>query len=347
MPLKDGLNAEGEMPDPEHSLPKEWRVKDLQRKKGKFPVEVVLHDMKASPPCCKVRTLLTLFKIPYTSVYKRAPGAYSKRPVLIITEKGSGPVDKDTGERTDMTWQINDSHIILRCLHPIIYGEPMKRKHVDLDQMVSDGLIPAFEARAFNSGLDLQKFALIEGYGSWWTLDPVWMPLVRGGLSYTYSWSLQWKHHWKVKAAEEAGEPPPFPLYHDTAALLKQLADALKTGGLVTPFFAGSTPGVIDCAVYGALAPFIESGMQFATYGMRVADALAQDKHIGGLRLTDQLGIKNTSSLQQWYANMETVIPPGALFPWYEGRRPKWAWGEEADYQEGWLNGARGFLIGT
>jgi glutathione S-transferase len=259
MSLPGGLNAEGELPAEHNALPVSWTTNDLKA------ARLTLHDMKASPPCIKIRTLFSLHGIAYESLYERAPGAYTKRPVLRIQEG-------------DITKQINDSHVILQCLAPILDGRPMSPEEVELERFVTKELMISFEARAFSTGVDLHKFALVEGYGSM-PASSLWMPLVRDLLSYKYHQSMSKSH--------------PEALNSTPAAQMQRLTDALKDQA----FFAGAAPGVVDCCVYGALAPFIEGRMAFAVTALREAP---------------------DGTLQAWYDRMTAKVPSVSLFPWLQ-----------------------------
>ena len=262
MSLPGGLNAEGELPTEHNTLPASWTTDDLKA------ARLTLHDMKASPPCIKIRALFALHGIVYESVYERAPGAYTKRPVLKIQMGGEGEITK----------QINDSHVILQCLAPILDGRPLSPEEVELERFVTKELMISFEARAFSTGVDLHKFALVEGYGSL-PASSLWMPLVRDVLSFKYHQSMSKSHPEALKSTP--------------AALTQRLADALKDQS----FFAGADPGVVDCCVYGALAPFIEGRMAFAISALREAP---------------------DGTLQAWYDRMAAKVSSTTLFPWLQ-----------------------------
>mmetsp|Transcript_82552 Transcript_82552/g.191819 ORF Transcript_82552/g.191819 Transcript_82552/m.191819 type:complete len:236 (+) Transcript_82552:51-758(+) len=137
MPLPDGTNAEKEDPSP----PLGWTSKaDLK--------DVVLYQMIASPPCAKLRLMMTYYGVPFeVKNHNGGPikkgGSYKLVPVLVVSGR-----------------QVNDSYIIMKHLTPVLAGS--------FDQVWEDKITfklqVAIELEAFTDTSDLIKFAKLAGF---------------------------------------------------------------------------------------------------------------------------------------------------------------------------------------
>eukprot|EP00747_Dinoflagellata_sp_TGD_P184735 gnl/TRDRNA2_/TRDRNA2_40644_c0_seq1.p2 gnl/TRDRNA2_/TRDRNA2_40644_c0~~gnl/TRDRNA2_/TRDRNA2_40644_c0_seq1.p2 ORF type:complete len:247 (+),score=54.07 gnl/TRDRNA2_/TRDRNA2_40644_c0_seq1:92-832(+) len=140
-PLKR-TNREGE--DLAEPLPATWDLQKLRE------MPVTLYGMKISPPCCKIRFLLTYYKVPFAHVQGQKPGTdYKKIPVLDIADR-----------------QINDSFIMVKSLAPILQGRPLREEELDLEKQVAFGLMVALEREAAGSISDMWGCGGLMGGGS-------------------------------------------------------------------------------------------------------------------------------------------------------------------------------------
>jgi len=134
MPLEDGTNDEKEDVQP----PLGWQSKDDVK-------DVVLHQAKASPPCVKIRQLLSYYQVPFTVVNGKKKGSkYTKIPVMMASNR-----------------QINDSYIIMKELVPVLCGETFNEEWQD---KITYSLQLAIEVEAMSNSSDMANF-MSKGFG--------------------------------------------------------------------------------------------------------------------------------------------------------------------------------------
>jgi len=131
VPPDSGRTEEGE--EPLVPLPQYWDVEALRG------MRVVLYQNKISPPCCKIRMLLRYYGVPFQTVEGRKPeSGYKNIPVL------------DIGDR-----QINDSVVIVRSLAPVLQGRPLTGDELEIERLITSGLMVALERDVAGSVQDL------------------------------------------------------------------------------------------------------------------------------------------------------------------------------------------------
>jgi len=115
MPLNDDTNAERE--DLFLPLPSDWTKDSLKN--------VKLYGLQGSPPSAKIRALLKLAGVEYERCPGKVKGSeYQKIPVLFVNGR-----------------QINDSFVIVKTLAPILFGEALTEKDLELEEMLTYGLM--------------------------------------------------------------------------------------------------------------------------------------------------------------------------------------------------------------
>eukprot|EP00466_Bigelowiella_natans_P015964 jgi/Bigna1/127577/aug1.4_g2285 len=86
--------------------------------------DVVLHGLVVSPPSVKIRTILHYYGVQWTNKLGPKKGSeYRKVPVMIINGR-----------------QINDSHIMVKNLAPILDGKGLTDEMLEVEKLVTDGI---------------------------------------------------------------------------------------------------------------------------------------------------------------------------------------------------------------
>mmetsp|Transcript_141461 Transcript_141461/g.439695 ORF Transcript_141461/g.439695 Transcript_141461/m.439695 type:complete len:238 (+) Transcript_141461:99-812(+) len=203
-------NNEGE--DLAEPLPKDWDLGKLKT------LEVKLYGMKISPPCCKIRFLLNYYKVPFTEVDGKKPESeYKKVPVLDIADR-----------------QINDSYIIVKSLSPILQGRPLTEREVQIEHMLTFGIMLALEKATASSCCSLCGCAGLMGGGKGCLL--------------------------RFAACFIACCVGPSMMKGKTLKSLPEYSESLKEHLGSQTFFGGSEPSIIDASLYGTIAPFEMAG---------------------------------------------------------------------------------------
>lgn len=135
MPLPDGTNCELEDPSP----PLGWTSREDITKKGR----VVVYGFPPSPPTCKLRLYLERYGIPYKFKCGKAPGSYTKVPVLITCGR-----------------KVNDSYVILKHLIPAVTGVPFNEVW---EKKITYEFQPGIDIEAFSDTADIVKFWRLMG----------------------------------------------------------------------------------------------------------------------------------------------------------------------------------------
>jgi glutathione S-transferase len=181
----------------------------------KARVPVTLYGRKISPPCCKIRFILKYYGIPFTEVEGPKPRSdYSKVPVL------------DIGE-----WQLNDSHIMVKNLAPILQGRPFTAEEEALERLSTYNLMIALEKATLSSTVDVCRCAYLAG-GRMCCMLGICAPVLACCVGPRIG-------HGRADLRGVAE-------YH--TILRNKLGDK--------PFFGGKEPTVADVALFGVLVPF-------------------------------------------------------------------------------------------
>ncbi|CAE8610867.1 unnamed protein product [Polarella glacialis] len=221
--LEDGTNAEDE--DLAQPLPFS-SVTELDR--------VLLYQQELSPPCAKIRTLLDYYRVPYRTIKGKHPTSEYKRiPVLVIKGKA----------RT--LYQINDSHIIVKNIAPLLTGEELSPDEVAWERKITFGFQPAIEVELLSNEFDAAKiFARTFDYMAGWqrVLIGALAPVLGGVVGALF----------KSKYPEYQGP---------SWSVGKEFRSELGS----RPFFHGDQPGPVDLSFYGTYSPFLDcrSTLQF------------------------------------------------------------------------------------
>lgn len=205
--LPDGTNEEGE----ELPMPLDFARGDLK--------DVVLYGQEMSPPCVKIRTLLNYYSVPFKEVKGRHPTSdYKKIPVLEMNGR-----------------QINDSHIILKNLAPLLSGEPLTPEQSAWERTITFEFQPAIEVELFGDGADIARFASLDGWKR--TLAEFLAPLLGAVVGQLFK-------------SRYPGYELPSSRYG--VEFRKALAGR--------PFFHGEAPGPVDLSLYGTYASLSKTG---------------------------------------------------------------------------------------
>jgi len=217
MTLEDGTNAEGE--DLATPLPSLWTRESL--------TSVMLYGTHASPATCKTRALLNLAGITYQTRFGKVAGSsYTKFPVVVLNGK----------------YQVNDSHIIYKTLAPLLFpelGKPTK-EDVELEHMVTFGLMLACEIEAFNSVDCMKRWTATAG-----------MTGVTGFLLRNFAPLSLAKYGADRIVRRNPGLKTPLEYCQD-------LQKDLDRRG--SEYFNGNTAGPLDASIYGAIAIWAPGG---------------------------------------------------------------------------------------
>jgi len=207
--LPDGTNEEGE---------------DLATPLGLTRDEVrdvVLYGSDYSPPCAKIRALLSYYKVPFKSVTGRHPTSdYKKIPVLEVSNR-----------------QVNDSHIIVKSVVPILTGKDWDEDHLAWERRITFEFQPAIEVELFGNGEDFSKVAGFDGWKQ--GLAVLLGPLLGSFIGFVFR-----------------SRYPDYQLPSSVYGTKFRAAMGDK------PFFHGESPGPIDISLYGTYALFEGKGCQ-------------------------------------------------------------------------------------
>lgn len=206
--LPDGTNEEGE------DLQEPLALK-LEEVSG-----VVLYGNDFSPPCRKIQTMLNYYKVPFQTVSGRHPTSdYKKIPVLEMSGR-----------------QINDSHIIVKNLVPVLTGEPFTPAQLDWEKRITFEFQPSIEVELFGNGPDFARAAGLDGW--------------KGSLAVVFSPVLGF-----LIGSVFRSRYGDFPA---SATFGKQFLEACGE----RPFFHGSTPGPVDLSLYGTYEGLARKGCE-------------------------------------------------------------------------------------
>jgi len=223
--LPDGTNEEGEALAEPLALQREELA------------NVVLYQQELSPPCAKIRAFLKYYKVPFKTVAGRHPTSdYKKIPVLECNGR-----------------QINDSHVILTSLAPVLSGSPISDEERTWEKKLTFEFLPAFEVELAGDGDDISD---LFGFGDGWqrALVGLLAPLLEGLLGSIF------------KSRYPNME---LPSSRYGVEFRKALADR--------PFFHGENPGPVDLSLYGTYAAFSEKRCRTADRFLQASDL--QDWH--------------------------------------------------------------------
>lgn len=202
--LPDGTNDEGE----DLGEPLALKLDEVS--------DVVLYGNDFSPPCRKIQTMLKYYKVPFKTVSGRHPTSdYKKIPVLEMSGR-----------------QINDSHIIVKNLVPVLTGEPFTAAQLDWEKRITFEFQPSIEVELFGNGPDFARAAGLDGWKG--SLAVLFAPLLGALIGSVFR-----SRYGDFPASAEFG---------------KQFLDAC--GG--QPFFHGSAPGPVDLSLYGTYGGLAE-----------------------------------------------------------------------------------------
>jgi hypothetical protein len=117
---------------PETVLPAGTKFADLKN--------VTLYQFKVSPPCTKMRAILTHYKVPFTIVNgKKKDSAYKKVPVLVVNGL-----------------QINDSFQMVKELAPILASE-LSEEDLAFEKQMTYGMQNACMANVLENGWNMRN----------------------------------------------------------------------------------------------------------------------------------------------------------------------------------------------
>lgn len=208
--LGDGTNEEREdLQEPLNFTPEQLR-------------KVILYQTEMSPPCTKIKTMLTYFRIPFEVREGKHPTSdYKKIPVLELNDR-----------------QINDSHVIMKNLTEILIGVPMTPEEVSWERRITYEFQPAFEVELLGNRRDFAKLwsRATDFIGGWQTsvigsVTPI--------LYEVYGFLFKQRYPEMQLPSSSFGK--------DFRA---ELGDRL--------FFHGDQPGPIDLSLYGTYSYFTD-----------------------------------------------------------------------------------------
>ncbi|GAB5353883.1 hypothetical protein AAMO2058_000072400 [Amorphochlora amoebiformis] len=201
----------------------DWKKEDLK--------DVVLHSHYISPPSAKIRVILNHYGVPYTVINGvKKDSKYKKIPVILLNGR-----------------QINDSHIIVKNLAPILDGKQLTKELIEIEDIFTYGAMISLEADTAGNCSDLCKCACLVGGCVGCLLCSLSCFLCCFGKKIVIGKK-------DIKSVSAYG------------AILAE-----KLNG--KPFFHGSEPGIVDVSIYGGLMSFIKAGNHssevFLESGMR------------------------------------------------------------------------------
>lgn len=215
MPIADWLNLELE--DVEPPLPEDWTKESLTR--------VTLYQEKVSPLCAKIRAHLRYCGLGFDTVTGNKPdSAYKKVPVIVVNER-----------------QLNGSAVIVKCLAPVLYGEPLSPEEELWETELAYGLTNSVLRKILLNTDNLQTFVEYthQPNGFIRCTLPCIAPLITFGALWYFSYNFC-----------DVLEPE---VYCEKFAL------SLGT----KPYFHGKNPGPVDISFYGTIATFERAGISF------------------------------------------------------------------------------------
>merc|ERR1711879_657645 len=134
--LPDGTNEEGE----DLKEPLDVKLSDVK--------DVVLYGSEFSPPVQKIMSMLKFYDVPFKFQQGKHPTSdYKKIPVMEINGR-----------------QINDSHIIVKNLAPVLTGRAFTAVEAEWERKITFEFQPSIEVELFSDGED---FALAAGITDW------------------------------------------------------------------------------------------------------------------------------------------------------------------------------------
>lgn len=212
--LEDGTNEEGE--DLAEPL-------DFSREEIEY---VLLYQQELSPPCSKIRAFLNYYGVEYKVENGKHPTSnYKQIPVLEINGR-----------------QINDSHVIMQNLAPLLSGMPLTPEEVRWEKQITFGFQPALEVEFCRDGNDIFKFSGILGKRFSAGQLRFLIDLVVGPLSFIVYWVFKLRY-------------PDYDVV-PTSTYGVKFRRALGS----KPFFHGEKPGFVDLSLYGTYAAWNEKG---------------------------------------------------------------------------------------
>lgn len=179
---------------------------------------VKLYQTEYSPPCVKIRAFLKYHGVPFETVFGRHPTSdYKQFPVLELNGR-----------------QINDSHIIMTSLAPVLMGRSFTEEEQMWEKKFTYEFMPAFEVELAGDANDIANLTGFVGGWKRWLIGLV-TPLLGAFLE-------------QVFKARYPDMKLPSSLYG------VQFKQAMGS----QPFFHGEQPGPVDLSLYGTYAAFAE-----------------------------------------------------------------------------------------
>jgi hypothetical protein len=208
--LPDGTNEENE----DLAQPLNMSRQDVRT--------VVLYQQPLSPPCVKIKTILSYYRVPFRTVAGRHPTSdYKKIPVLMVNKR-----------------QINDSHIIVKNLIHLLGGEPMTSDELAWERKITYNFQPAIEVELFSNEYDVARLwnRTSTFYGGWQrVVIGLLTPILGAFVGFLFR-----------------SRYPEMQLPSSTFG--KSFREALKD----KTFFHGDSPGPIDLCLYGTYREFTD-----------------------------------------------------------------------------------------
>lgn len=194
-------------------LPSHWTAASL--------TDVVLYGGDVSPPCAKIRAVLSYYSVPFRKVNGKKPDSeYKKIPVLDVNGR-----------------QINDSFIMVKALAPVLSGKALTKQEVAFEELITFGLMIALEKEVASSVCGLCQCAcqmcLCPGF-LLACFAPCIACFVGPGIG---------KHI----------VPTPLRVSEYAAQIQDEFLGE-------TDFIAGDKPGLNDISLFGLLSPFVKAG---------------------------------------------------------------------------------------
>ena len=222
------LNSK-EKDDIQEGLPSEWtKPEDIG--------EATIYNMAMSPPCCKIRTIFSWYKV------KHFPSFASLRAMIVDTQV---PYKVINGKKPDSEYkkvpvvvvknrQINDSYIVVKVLARILDGTDLTKEQVQIEEMTTYGLMIALEADVAGSCTDLVKCAPHMGCFYCCLLTSLSCCICCIG-----------------PANIRKRNPDTKSIEHYSQAYTAALGSK--------QYFHGDKPGIVDVSICGVLSPFVNA----------------------------------------------------------------------------------------